>query len=131
MGYNPADTDLRNEDRRLKPVPGDCWNERMGIVLIVLEVADDYVTIAEDRVEANGGYRFDYSKAKVLTRQEFSRKPCYGGTGGLKDKCWCDVSAYPSSWVLSDWHEWLSESGNTRPVYVPPLNRTSIRDMCR
>lgn len=131
MSYNFAAERRRNADRRLNPRPGDYWDETLNVVMLVLEVNDEYVTIVEDKIKLDHGYRFDYSKAKVLTRQEFSRKPCYGGTGNLKDECWCRVSEEPADWVLSDWQTWLSIEGNMRPAYILPVNKSSVRDTCR
>lgn len=128
MAYDPVAVALRNEERRFSPRPGDIWDERCNVVMVVLDVTPEYVTIVQEKIQVSGGYYFDLSKAQVLTRQEFSRKPCYGGTGAIADRCWCHVGEKPSEMAVKEWAEWLAEPGHVAPVYRV---HTSIRDNFR
>lgn len=56
------------------PRPGDIWDEMLFKVLYVVSVDETHVTVLRDRVEVDRDhYRFDETKPRRWTREEFKR----------------------------------------------------------
>jgi hypothetical protein len=133
VAYDPQAIKLRNEERRFSPIPGDVWDERFCIVMVVLKVTSEYVTVCKEKTRVHDGWFWDFHKTEVWTRQQFALWPTYAGASGrqpmapLDEKCWCDVSALPNPRVLADWAAYLADGGR-EPKYTP---HTPVRDNYR
>lgn len=85
---------------RLNPTVGDYWEDHFCPVMVVLEVTDTTVTIADKtkKVDSNH-WTWDEDKVKTITRDEFAKRPLYdkSGQGSIGDRCWCHV--HPGSHI--------------------------------
>ena len=101
MGKEYLETQEKwTREHRLNPTVGDYWEDHFCPVMLVLEVTEHYVVVCETKkAEGPKHWTWDLSKTRILSRDEFAKKPLYDktGTGGIGDRCWCHV--HPGSHI--------------------------------
>ena len=95
----PEERRERDARHAASPVAGDCWSERLTPVLVVLDVNEDVVTIADKKVPFEDGETWDLDNVTELSKHDLQHRLSYQHIPGY----WASVGRKPMQWAVDEY----------------------------